>query len=64
MHHEQLQSADKGSNIGFNLSGVSKSDITKGMELIFSDDEPTQIGPNSFQKKDEKKGFFRRIFER
>jgi elongation factor 1-alpha len=30
MHHEQLQSADPGDNVGFNVRGIDKNDIKRG----------------------------------
>jgi len=30
MHHEQMQSAEPGDNVGFNVRGVAKQDITRG----------------------------------
>ncbi|NHJ86536.1 MAG: elongation factor 1-alpha [Asgard group archaeon] len=30
MHHEQLQSAGPGDNIGFNIKGIARNEITKG----------------------------------
>ncbi len=30
MHHEQLDSADAGDNVGINIRGVGKKDITRG----------------------------------
>ena len=64
MNHSSLQSVDKGSNMGFNLRGVGKGDISKGMELVFSDSEPISSGSSIAPIKEEKKGFFQRIFER
>ena len=34
-HHQQLNSASVGENIGFNLTGVQKGDIVPGMTLRF-----------------------------
>ena len=41
MHHEQLQSAEPGDNIGFNLRGISKDDITRGDVLGHVNNPPT-----------------------
>ncbi len=40
-HHEQLQSAEPGDNIGFNVCGVGKTDIAKGDVLGHSSNVPT-----------------------
>ncbi|MBD3209226.1 hypothetical protein GF367_02300 [Candidatus Woesearchaeota archaeon] len=39
MHHEQLQEAHAGDNIGFSLGGVGKKDLFKGTTIRFSDQE-------------------------
>ncbi|MBN2458078.1 translation elongation factor EF-1 subunit alpha [Candidatus Woesearchaeota archaeon] len=41
MHHEQLQSAEPGDNIGFNVRGIGKKDIARGDVLGKSDNIPT-----------------------
>ncbi|MFH1134061.1 MAG: translation elongation factor EF-1 subunit alpha [Nanoarchaeota archaeon] len=41
MHHEQLQTAEPGDNIGFNVRGVTKKDIQRGDVLGHVDHEPT-----------------------
>ena len=41
MHHEQLQEALPGDNIGFNLRGIDKRDITRGDVLGSVDNPPT-----------------------
>jgi len=41
MHHEQLQEAEPGDNIGFNLRGIGKTDITRGDVLGKPDSPPT-----------------------
>ena len=41
MHHEQLQKAEPGDNIGFNVRGIGKKDITRGDVLGHSDNPPT-----------------------
>ena len=41
MHHEQMQKAEPGDNIGFNLRGIGKKDIARGDVLGHSDNVPT-----------------------
>lgn len=41
MHHEQLQQAEPGDNIGFNLRGVGKKDIARGDVIGHPDKPPT-----------------------
>lgn len=41
MHHEQLQSAEPGDNIGFNVRGIGKKDIQRGDVLGHADNVPT-----------------------
>ncbi len=41
MHHEQMQSAEPGDNIGFNIRGLAKKDITRGDVLGSIDNPPT-----------------------
>ncbi|MCK5282398.1 MAG: translation elongation factor EF-1 subunit alpha [Nanoarchaeota archaeon] len=41
MHHEQLQQAQPGDNIGFNIRGFGKKDITRGDVIGPSDNVPT-----------------------
>lgn len=41
MHHEQLQKAEPGDNIGFNVRGIGKKDIARGDVLGHSDKAPT-----------------------
>ncbi len=41
MHHEQLQSAEPGDNIGFNVRGFGKKDIARGDVIGHSDNIPT-----------------------
>ncbi len=41
MHHEQIQTAEPGDNIGFNVRGISKQDITRGDVLGHPDNVPT-----------------------
>jgi len=41
MHHEQLQSAEPGDNVGFNLRGISKKDIARGDVIGHASDPPT-----------------------
>tara|TARA_Y100000310_G_scaffold332179_1_gene407264 strand:- start:21 stop:1304 length:1284 start_codon:yes stop_codon:yes gene_type:complete len=43
MHHEQLQSAEPGDNIGFNLRGVEQKDITRGDVLGSTSNPPTIV---------------------
>ncbi|MEK6874766.1 MAG: translation elongation factor EF-1 subunit alpha [Nanoarchaeota archaeon] len=41
MHHEQLQTAEPGDNVGFNVRGIAKNDITRGDVLGHMDNVPT-----------------------
>ncbi|MBI2547871.1 translation elongation factor EF-1 subunit alpha [Candidatus Woesearchaeota archaeon] len=41
MHHEQLQQALPGDNIGFNVRGIGKKDIARGDVLGHTDNVPT-----------------------
>lgn len=41
MHHEQLTSAEPGDNVGFNVRGIAKNDITRGDVLGHVDNVPT-----------------------
>ncbi len=41
MHHEQLTSAEPGDNVGFNVRGIAKNDITRGDVLGHLDNVPT-----------------------
>jgi elongation factor 1-alpha len=41
MHHEQMQKAEPGDNVGFNVRGIGKNDITRGDVLGPSDSPPT-----------------------
>jgi elongation factor 1-alpha len=41
MHHEQLQQAEPGDNIGFNIRGFGKKDITRGDVIGRADNVPT-----------------------
>ncbi len=41
MHHEQLQQAEPGDNIGFNVRGLGKKDIARGDVLGHVDSPPT-----------------------
>jgi len=41
MHHEQLQEAVPGDNVGFNVRGIGKKDIARGDVLGPSDNPPT-----------------------
>ncbi len=41
MHHEQMQQAEPGDNIGFNLRGVSKKDIARGDVVGHTNNVPT-----------------------
>ncbi len=41
MHHEQLQQAEPGDNIGFNVRGIGKKDIARGDVLGHVDNPPT-----------------------
>jgi elongation factor 1-alpha len=41
MHHEQMQKAEPGDNIGFNVRGIGKKDIARGDVLGHADNVPT-----------------------
>jgi len=41
MHHEQMQEAKPGDNVGFNVRGIGKKDIARGDVLGPSDNVPT-----------------------
>lgn len=41
MHHEQMQQAEPGDNIGFNVRGIEKKDITRGDVLGHVNNPPT-----------------------
>lgn len=41
MHHEQMQTAEPGDNIGFNVRGFNKQDIMRGDVIGHSDNWPT-----------------------
>ena len=41
MHHEQVQKAEPGDNVGFSVRGVSKTDIKRGDVVGVSGKEPT-----------------------
>jgi elongation factor 1-alpha len=41
MHHEQLQQAEPGDNVGFNVRGIGKKDIARGDVLGHVDNPPT-----------------------
>ena len=41
MHHEQMQQAEPGDNIGFNVRGLGKKDIARGDVLGHVDNPPT-----------------------
>ena len=41
MHHQQLQKAEPGDNVGFNIKGVDKKDVKKGDVVGPSDNPPT-----------------------
>ena len=43
MHHEQVQQAGPGDNVGFNVRGVGKKDIARGDVLGHSDNVPTVV---------------------
>ena len=43
MHHEQLQQAEPGDNIGFNLRGIGKKDIARGDVLGHANSPPTVV---------------------
>ena len=43
MHHEQLQQAEPGDNIGFSIRGVQKKDIARGDVLGHIDSPPTVV---------------------
>ncbi len=41
MHHEQMEEAEPGDNVGFNVRGISKKDIARGDVLGHLDNVPT-----------------------
>jgi elongation factor 1-alpha len=41
MHHQQLQKAEPGDNVGFNIKGVDRKDVKKGDVVGPSDNPPT-----------------------
>ena len=41
MHHEQMTDAEPGDNIGFNVRGIAKNDITRGDVIGHIDNAPT-----------------------
>src|SRR3989338_5492010 len=43
MHHEQLAQAVPGDNVGFNVRGINKEDITRGDVLGHTRDPPTVV---------------------
>ena len=43
MHHEQMQQAEPGDNIGFSVRGVNKKDIARGDVLGHVDNPPTVV---------------------
>ena len=43
MHHEQMQSAEPGDNIGFNIRGIGKKDMARGDVVGHSDNPPTVV---------------------
>ncbi len=43
MHHEQMQSAEPGDNIGFNVRGIGKKDMARGDVLGHTDNPPTVV---------------------
>ena len=43
MHHEQIQQAEPGDNIGFNVRGIGKKDIARGDVLGHPDNIPTIV---------------------
>jgi elongation factor 1-alpha len=43
MHHEQIQQAEPGDNVGFSVRGVNKKDIARGDVLGHVDNAPTVV---------------------
>ncbi|MFH1592597.1 MAG: translation elongation factor EF-1 subunit alpha [Candidatus Woesearchaeota archaeon] len=43
MHHEQIQKAEPGDNIGFNVRGIGKKDIARGDVLGHESNVPTMV---------------------
>ena len=43
MHHEQIQLAEPGDNVGFSVRGVNKKDIARGDVLGHEDNPPTVV---------------------
>jgi elongation factor 1-alpha len=44
-HHTQMESAEAGDNVGFNLRGVDKKQIKRGDMIGTADNHPTAIAP-------------------
>jgi elongation factor 1-alpha len=42
MHHQQLQKAEPGDNVGFNIKGVDKKDVKKG-DVVGPSDNPPMV---------------------
>ena len=43
MHHEQIQQAEPGDNVGFSVRGINKKDIARGDVLGREDSPPTVV---------------------
>ncbi len=43
MHHEQLQKAEPGDNVGFNVKGIAKTDIRRGDVAGLTSNPPTVV---------------------
>ncbi len=43
MHHEQIQTAEPGDNVGFSVRGIGKKDIARGDVLGKTDNPPTLV---------------------
>src|SRR3989338_3151669 len=43
MHHEQINEAEPGDNVGFNVRGINKKDIARGDVLGHVDNPPTIV---------------------
>lgn len=46
MHHEEIERAEPGDNIGFNVKGVGKNDISRGDVACHPDEPATVVTPD------------------
>ena len=64
MHHQQLQEANAGDNIGFTIKGLGKKDLCKGMTLTFTDHGEPAMMTAEKPEPIHPKGLFSRLFRR